>query len=158
MPKFRGRAFRLGGALSGLDVEPGGLDVEPGKSKLLGTACVLGAGLDPRGRLAGCHIRRSACDVWRRRLSPTFEGVERSGRIAARTSPNELDDLLKVARPELSYNVGDTPLMEQVDSRYYRLRHILNGGSSHCRTVKKHAESIGHAAIYRPSELPTRLF
>ena len=95
---------------------------------------------------------------WRRRLSPTFEGVERSGRIAARTSPNELDDLLKVARPELSYNVGDTPLMEQVDSRYYRLRHILNGGSSHCRTVKKHAESIGHAAIYRPSELPTRLF
>jgi hypothetical protein len=58
--------------------------------------------------------------------------------------------MLKFARPKLSYNVGDTPLMEQVDSRYYRLRHILNGGSSDCRTVKKHAESIGHGRNISP--------
>jgi hypothetical protein len=64
-------------------------------------------------------------DMW-------LEGVEHSGRIAAWTPRDELNNLLKFARRELSDDLGDTPpLMKQVNSRYYRLRHTLNGGPSH---------------------------
>jgi hypothetical protein len=42
-----------------------------------------------------------------------FEGVERSRRIATRTEANEFNNLLKLARPELSHDLVEAPLMEQ---------------------------------------------
>jgi len=68
-----------------------------------------------------------------------LKSVERSGRIAAWTAPDELNDLLKLTGFELGYDLVDTLLMKQVNSRYYRLRH-----PSHPGTVKCGSENISH--------------
>jgi hypothetical protein len=77
-------------------------------------------------------------------LSPAFEGVERSRRIAAGTAPDDLNNLLKLARPELSHDLVDAPLIEQQNSRYHRLRDTLSGGPSQRCTIKYDSESISH--------------
>jgi hypothetical protein len=89
------------------------MDAKPGEPVLLSAAHLLGAGLDPGRRLTGCRIGRRARDVLRRRGGlPAFEGVERSRRITTRTAANELNNLLKLTRPELSHDLVDPPLIE----------------------------------------------
>jgi hypothetical protein len=64
-----------------------GMDAQPSEPVLVGLAHVLGAGLDPRSEPAGCYIgRRDRDRLWRRRVPPAFKGVERSRRIAPRSS------------------------------------------------------------------------
>ena len=41
-------------------------------------------------------------------------------------------------------DLADASLMEQVNSRYYRLRHTLSCCPPHPRTIKYDSESIGH--------------
>jgi hypothetical protein len=60
-----------------------------------------------------------------------LKSVERSGRIAAWTAPDDLNNLLKLARPELGRDLVDAPLIEQQNSRYHGLGHTLRGGPSH---------------------------
>jgi hypothetical protein len=109
-----------------------GMDVEHSESALLRSAHVLSVGLDPCSGPTGRHSTGgNACDRLRRRgLSPAFEGVERSGRIAAWTPPDELDDLLQFARYEFGRDLVDAPLMEQQNTRYHRLGHTLRDGPS----------------------------
>jgi hypothetical protein len=52
-------------------------------------------------------------------------------RIATRATPDELNNLLQFARYELDGDLVDAPFMEQVNSRYYRLRRIFSDRPSH---------------------------
>jgi hypothetical protein len=124
------------------------MDAEPREPVLLSAAHLRGAGLDPGSGLTGGRIGRRARNVLRRRGGPpAFEGVERSRRIATRTAANELNNLVKLARPELSHDLVDAPLIEQQNSRYHRLGHTLSGGPPHRRTIENDSESIGLASI-----------
>jgi hypothetical protein len=107
--------------------------VEPCEPVLFGSAHVLSVGLDPCSGPAGCYSTGgNACDRLRRRgRPPAFEGVERSRRIAAGTAPDDLNNLLKLARPEFGHDVVDASLIEQQDGGYDRLGHSLRGGPSH---------------------------
>jgi hypothetical protein len=89
----------------------------------------------------------------RRGGPPAFEGVERSGRIATRTAANELNNLLKLAWPELSHDLVDAPLLEQQNGRYDRLGYTLSGGpctDALSRTIPK---ALVIAAAYRAGGL-----
>jgi len=83
-------------------------------------------------------------------VAAAFEGVERSRRIAAWTTTDELYNLLKLVRPELSHDLVDAPLMEQVNSGYDRLGHTLSGGPSHRLAIKYGSESIGRTRFPAP--------
>ena len=114
-----------------------GADTEPGEPALLCPAHVHSIGLyacrGPIGRNARDRLGR-----WCR--APDFECLECSGRIAARTAANEPDD----CPSQLGRDLADASLMEQVNSRYYRLRHTLSCCPPHPRTIKYDSESIGH--------------
>jgi hypothetical protein len=75
-------------------------------------------------------------DVWGRRFRRRRRSLREAsvpGGIAAWTPPDELsDDLI------------DAPLMEKVNIRYHRLRHILSGYPPHPCAVENDSESIGH--------------
>src|ERR1700730_16155011 len=79
---------------------------------LMGPAHVLSVGLDPCGGPTGRNSAGgNACDRCRRQcVAAAFEGVERSRRIAAWTTTDELYNLLKLVRPELSHDLVDAPL------------------------------------------------
>jgi hypothetical protein len=125
---------------------PKGADVQPREPVLFGSAHVLSVGLDPCSGPAGCYSTGgNACDRLRRRgRPPAFEGVERSRRIAAGTAPDDLNNLLKLARPELGRDLVDAPLIEQQNSRYHGLGYTLRGGPPQRRTIKYDSEGIGH--------------
>jgi hypothetical protein len=57
-----------------------------------------------------------------------FEGVVRSGRVASRTSPDDLDDLLQFGRRQPGGDLVDALLAEQANAGYDRLGHTLGGG------------------------------
>jgi hypothetical protein len=71
-----------------------------------------------------------------------LKGIERSGRIAAWTTANKPDDVPQLTRRKLRRNVLDAPLMEQINSRYHRLGHTLNGGPSQRCIVENESERI----------------
>jgi hypothetical protein len=68
---------------------------EPCEPALVRPAHVLSVGLDPRSGPTGRYSTGgNACDRLRRqRVSPAFQGVERSGRIGGWASSDELDDV-----------------------------------------------------------------
>ena len=141
-------ALRLRDGLWGVDAERSdgvlrlrdglwGAGAEPCEPALVCSPHVLRAGLDPCSGPSGCFSAGGNARDWlrRRRLSPSFEGVERSWRMAPRTTPDELDYLLKLPRPELSHDLvdaaADAPFLEQQNGRYHRLGDTLSGGPSH---------------------------
>jgi hypothetical protein len=133
---------------------PRSVSAEPCESALFGSAHVLSVGFDPCRGPIECHSTgRNACDRLRRRgESPALEGLKRFGRIAVWRTPDELDDLLKLAWPELSDDLIDAPLMKQQNSRYDGFGHTLNGGPSHRLRMKIDPKTIRHGAgIYSAS-------
>ena len=93
------------------------MSAEPCEPALFGSAHVLSVGLYPFGGPARRHSADGNARCRRRRRgSSALEGVERSGWIAAWRTPNELDDLLKLAGHELSHDRVEAPLIEQQNS------------------------------------------
>jgi hypothetical protein len=95
---------------------------------------------------------------WRLRRyqsSPLLEHVERAGRINARRSSDELDQLLKLGSAELERDLVDATLMEQQDSCNNGLGHTLSVGPA--RIVQLQADVNRRAALSFGTISSTRL-
>src|SRR6266849_1766398 len=63
--------------------------------------------------------------------------VDCSRRIATLRPSDELNNLLKLARPELSDNLVDATLMKQQDTCYHRLAHTFSDGPSRGSRIER---------------------
>ena len=73
--------------------------------------------------------------------SPLLEYAQCAGRINAWRSPDELDHLLKLGRPELKYNLVDASLMEQQNSRDNGFGHALGGSPAQIIWMKRESRN-----------------
>jgi hypothetical protein len=74
------------------------------------------------------------------------ERFQDSSRVKAWRSADEFDHLLKLKGAKLRYNLFDTALAEQQDSRNHILGRALSGGPAHFLRIKIETEAIRHDA------------
>ena len=119
-------------------------------SARMSPAQAIGVLPDAPGLLFSRRLGREPLGRWLRRPPVPFplEGIVRSGRIASRRSPDDLDDLLQFGRRQPGDDLVHALLVEQANGRYDRLGHTLGSGPAERIIIELDSVGVAMARAY----------